>query len=70
MKVSELIAWLSTQDQDAVVEVVRHTDGCGYYDQGGNAYLVEFDPVQHVERDDTRPWGGSRNTILLGVYKG
>lgn len=42
MTVSELIEWLKTQDQDAIVQVVQHTTGKGYYDQGGNASVVDF----------------------------
>lgn len=42
MKVSEFIEWLKTQDQEAIVEVVVHRSGSGYYDQGGNATTEEF----------------------------
>lgn len=46
MQVSEFIEWLQTQPQDAIVEVVYHKSGCGYYDQGGNARSVGFDPSE------------------------
>jgi hypothetical protein len=55
MKVKELVEWLAAfEDQDAEVEVVRHTHGSGYYDQGGNASSVPFDPASHVEYTDLR----------------
>lgn len=43
MNVAEMIEWLQTMPQDAKVEVVRHYSGSGYYDQGGNAIVVDFD---------------------------
>lgn len=43
MNVAEMIEWLQTMPQDAKVEVVYHTSGRGYYDQGGNASTVDFD---------------------------
>lgn len=74
MIVSDLIEWLKTQDQGATVQVVRHTSGYGYYDQGGNVQEVDFDPLKHVEYVDLR--GNSRigpdkpyyqaRTLLLG----
>lgn len=54
MTVAEFIEWLKTQDQEATVQVVRHTSGSGYYDQGGNATLVDFDPKQFAEYTDFR----------------
>lgn len=44
MRVAEFIEWLKTQDQGAIVEVIYHTRGTGYYDQGGNATAESFDP--------------------------
>lgn len=35
MNVAEMIEWLKTQPQDARVEVLSHSRGSGYYDQGG-----------------------------------
>lgn len=46
MIVSELIEWLKTQDQEAIVEVLHHSSGTGYYDQGGNVTTEEFDPSE------------------------
>jgi hypothetical protein len=46
MVVSEFIEWLKTQDQDAIVEVLVHSSGTGYYDQGGNVTTEEFDPSE------------------------
>ena len=77
MKVSELIEWLKSQDQDAIVEVVVHTSGRGYYDQGGNATTERFKP-EYSEYTDYRgnPFIGPErpyyNTaeLLLGVHDG
>jgi len=82
MIVSEFIEWLKTKDQDAVVEVLYHTSGTGYYDQGGNISTEEFDPSKqfhgcpaHHEYTDFRgnqfvkedaPWYNKR-TLLLGT---
>jgi hypothetical protein len=75
MKVRELVEWLAAfEDQDADVEVVQHTIGTGYYDQGGNASMVAFDPSRHAEYIDMRgnphvkpdaPYYNAR-TLLLG----
>ncbi len=55
MKVRELVEWLAAfEDQDAEVEVVQHTQGSGYYDQGGTAASVPFDPTRHAEYTDLR----------------
>ncbi len=55
MKVRELVEWLAAfEDQDAEVEVVQHTNGSGYYDQGGTAASVPFDPTRHAEYTDLR----------------
>ena len=75
MKVRELIEWLSTiEDQDADVEVVQHALGARYYEQGGTASAVIFDPDKHATYTDLRgnkyikpdaPYYNSR-TLLLG----
>jgi hypothetical protein len=44
MTVREFIEWLKTQDQDAVVNVVRHESRGGYYEQGGRATQAPFTP--------------------------
>ena len=55
MKVKELIQWLAkVEDQDAEVEVVQHSRGTGYYDQGGNASTAAFDPEKHTTYTDLR----------------
>ena len=55
MKVKELVQWLAAfADQDADVGVVSHTSGTGYYDQGGNATRMAFDPAKHAEYTDMR----------------
>lgn len=57
MIVSEFIDWLKTQDQKAVVEVLSHSSGSGYYDQGGwctvEDFTIEEDFAQIVEEDST-----------------
>lgn len=45
MIVADFIKWLETQDQGAIVEVLVHSSGTGYYDQGGNVSIEEFDPT-------------------------
>lgn len=47
MKVSDMIEWLKTMPQDAVVQVLDHHSGNGYYDQGGHCYLEYF--TTHVD---------------------
>ena len=44
MNVAEFRDWLLTQDQEAIVEVLHHSSGTGYYDQGGTVTTEEFDP--------------------------
>lgn len=63
MTVQEMIQWLSSfEDQDAEVEVVKHSRGTGYYDQGGTARVVAFDPQKHAIYADLQGnW-----TLLLG----
>jgi hypothetical protein len=75
MKVRELIQWLAAfEDQDATVEVVEHSRGTGYYDQGGSARVVPFAPDKHATYTDLRsnqfikpdaPYYEAR-TLLLG----
>ena len=75
MKVRELVQWLAAfEDQDAEVEVVQHSSGSGYYEQGGTASVVKFDPAEHADYTDLRgnphikpdaPYFEAR-TLLLG----
>ncbi len=45
MTKAELVQWLNRNfDDDAIIEIVMHTSGTGYYDQGGNANTTEFNP--------------------------
>jgi hypothetical protein len=44
MNVKEFREFLAQFDDDTIVECVFHSSGSGYYDQGGNAYVVEFSP--------------------------
>ncbi len=76
MTVAEMIKWLKTQDQNAVVNVVYHTDCSGYYDQGGTATTVAFVPAKHSTYDEQRVYSFSGNVktypaeLLLGVFEG
>ena len=79
MKVKELVQWLAAfEDQEADVEVVSHTRGTSYYDQGGNASAAVFDPEKHATYTDLRgnphikPDAPSYNarTLLLGELDG
>lgn len=60
MNVAELITWLQTQDQEAIVQVLVHSSGTGYYDQGGNVMVQDFTPdgewgvYDHYEYTDFR----------------
>jgi hypothetical protein len=55
MKVKELVQWLQTfPDQDADVEVVKHSRGSNYYEQGGTASTVAFNPAQYADYVDFR----------------
>lgn len=54
MTVADLIEWLKTQDQGATVQVVKHSShGASYYEQGGTATVVEFDPTDVTHHDYT-----------------
>ena len=66
MNVAELIEWLKTQDQGAIVEIVAHRDSGGYYNQGGLARTQCFDPNQHVEYDNF----STEAILLLGKING
>lgn len=44
MNVGEFKKWLNQFDDDTIVECVVHHSGHGYYDQGGTARVVEFEP--------------------------
>jgi hypothetical protein len=55
MNVRQLSEWLSTfPDQDAEIDVVQNSRGSGYYNQGGYAKIVKFDPQFHLEYTDLR----------------
>lgn len=73
MTVAELITWLKTQDQAATVYVVSHSRCIGYYDQGGTAQTVVFDPARHAEHTDYSHLsrnGQPATELLLGVFEG
>lgn len=79
MKVSEMVEWLKTQDQDATVLVVKHSStGCGYYEQGGTATTEDFSGDLGYE-SPTMSYGDlwefyqdskGNKTLLLGVHNG
>lgn len=72
MTVAEFIEWLKTQDQAAEVWVVEHSSGRGYYDQGGRAEQVAFDPARHAEHSDyshLAKESQSATELLLGVFE-
>ena len=58
MTVSELIAWLKTQDQEAIVEVLTSRDGQAY--QGDIIETAEFDPSVHADYTDFRGNGWTK----------
>lgn len=49
MIVKDFIAWLQTQDQEAIVEIVNHRSGGSYYEQGGTASWDDFDKDKQWE---------------------
>ena len=76
MKVHEFVKWLEQfPDQDATVEIIVHEYGRGYYNQGDNVHVEEFDPnnTDHYEYSDMRnnkfavgkPYQDS-HTLLIG----
>jgi hypothetical protein len=73
MTVADLIEWLKTQDQAATVYVVSHSACIGYYDQGGTAQTVVFDPARHAEHtyySHLSRDGQPATELLLGVFEG
>ncbi len=67
MIVSEFIEWLKTMPQDAVVEVLDHHSGSGYYDQGGNCYIEQFTPELEYPAGEDYCYG---KHFELSTYKG
>lgn len=59
MNVREMIEWLQTLPQDAKVQTLEHYNNGGYYEQGGNTYIVDFhtrvDYQQWKDEGDTSP---------------
>lgn len=56
MNVKQMIEWLQTQPQDAIVEVVCTDTGNGYH-QDTSVSTRKFDPTEHVELYD---WTGNK----------
>ncbi len=51
MNVKEMIEWLQTMPQEAKVQVLSHSRGMGYYEQGGNCTIEDFNvdsPSEHM----------------------
>lgn len=44
--VAEMIEWLKTQPQEATIEMLSHSKGSDYYDQGGWCTQKPFDPTK------------------------
>lgn len=42
MNVAELITWLQTQDQEAIVQVLVHSSGTNHCEQGGTVSVEDF----------------------------
>ncbi|HID4130807.1 TPA: hypothetical protein ACXE8V_001108 [Pluralibacter gergoviae] len=72
MEVKDFITWLHKAPQDATVQVVWHTSGVNYYDQGGNVEVIDFSPQpaskennynQHFEIYTDQ---NNKTTLLLG----
>ncbi|HDR2780770.1 TPA: hypothetical protein QCJ60_000002 [Enterobacter sichuanensis] len=51
MDVKAFIEWLQTLPQDAIVQVIHHSNGTGYYDQGGNIDIRDFTPAPATEEN-------------------
>lgn len=59
MNVGEMIDWLKTMPQDATVTVLSHSDGHGYYMQGGSCTTETFHNSvewQHVGPEVDKPY--------------
>ena len=77
VNVRELREWLKQFDQEASVEIVYHSRGHGYYDQGGNATTKEFEPDTynigdnlycHKNHFEYVKFSGG-HSLLLGAYE-
>ncbi len=60
---SEVISYLQTLDPRTEVSVVVHSNGTGYYDQGGNATTLPFS-LANIEHDEFQ----GKKRLLLGLY--
>lgn len=69
MLVPEFIEWLKTQDQTAVVKVLQHTSGSGYYDQGGWTSEVDFDPLSGKVHTHTGYDGKRTQTLFPDCFE-
>jgi phospholipase C len=70
MTLAQFIAHIQTlPDQDATVLVVEHHDGRGYYDQGGTAAEVPFDPTKHIDITDMRTNRFAKGTAVENKHE-
>lgn len=74
MRVDEFIEWLKTMPQDATVQMLYHTSGSTYYDQGGNISVEDFKSESaSPENNYSQHWElykykeGNR-TLLIGTF--
>lgn len=74
MDVKAFIEWLQTLPQDAVVQVIHHSNGTSYYDQGGNIEIRNFTPAPANEENKWTEYfelyrdTNGNATLLLGSH--
>ena len=66
MTVAQFIEWLKTQDQSARVDVLVHSDGRSYYDQGGNVRIEHFD-ADKAECFEYYKYTDGQATLTIGT---
>lgn len=67
--VAQLIAWLATQDQGAIVQVVVHRRDCTGFDcEGADETIAEEDLDLSTEDHVEHSGNESREWLLLGGY--
>lgn len=77
MTVAEYIEWLKTMPQSAKVSVLSHSEGHGYYMQGGSCTTEEFNPSENWrhsedwyidgEHFELNSRAGQEYTLQIGV---
>ena len=72
MTVSQMIEWLKSKPQDAVVSCVYHTSGSNYYEQGGTVEVVEFTGTEPTTENnyfsdfEFYEWKSGDKTLTIG----